>query len=61
MYPLTLVAFGILVCLITSIVGIYVNNVDVEKKIESTLKYQLIISTVMLLGALYLAAHLSYP
>ena len=61
MFPLTLIAFGIIVCIITSAVGIYINNVDVEKKIESTLKYQIIISTVLLLGGCYLAAHLSYP
>lgn len=61
MFPLTMVAFGIVVCLITSAIGIFVNRVDVEKKIESTLKYQIIISTVLLLGAIYLAAHISYP
>lgn len=61
MFPLTMIAFGIIVCLITSAIGIFVNRVDVEKKIESTLKYQIIISTVLLLGALYLAAHISYP
>lgn len=56
MFPLTMIAFGIIVCMITSAIGIYINKVDVEKKIESTLKYQIIISTVLLLGALYLAA-----
>lgn len=61
MFPLTMIAFGIVVCLITSAIGIFINNVDVAKKIESTLKYQIIISTVLLLGAIYLAAHLSYP
>lgn len=61
MFPLVLSAVGIFVSLITSIIGIYVNNVDVEKKIESTLKYQIIISTVLLLGFLYLGAHLTYP
>jgi hypothetical protein len=41
MFALTMIAFGIIVCLITSAIGIYVNRVDVEKKIESTLKYQI--------------------
>lgn len=29
MFPLVLTAIGIFVCLITSVIGIYVNNVDV--------------------------------
>jgi Na+/H+-translocating membrane pyrophosphatase len=61
MFPLTMIAFGIIICLITSAIGIFVNRVDVEKKIEATLKYQIIISTVLLAGGIYLAAHLSYP
>lgn len=61
MFPLTMIAFGIVLCLVTSAIGIFINRVDVEKKIESTLKYQIIISTVLLLGGIYLAAHLSYP
>ena len=52
---------GILVCLLTSVIGIYINNVNEENKIESTLKYQIVISTVLLLGALYLAAFLTFP
>lgn len=61
MFPLTMIAFGIVLCLVTSAIGIFINRVDVEKKIESTLKYQIIISTILLLGGIYLAAHLSYP
>ena len=61
MFPLVLTAIGIFASLITSAIGIYVNNVDVEKKIESTLKYQIFISTVLLLGFLYLGAYLCYP
>jgi hypothetical protein len=33
MFPLILTAIGIVVSLITSAIGIYINNVDVEKKI----------------------------
>ena len=61
MFPLVLVAFGIVVCILTSIIGVYVNNVDYESKIESALKYQIIISTVLLAGAIYGAAIISYP
>ena len=61
MFPLVLTAIGIYVSVITSAVGIYINNVNEESKIESTLKYQIIISTVLLLGFLYLGAYLSFP
>jgi inorganic pyrophosphatase len=33
MFPLILTAIGIIVSLITSAIGIYINKVDVEKKI----------------------------
>lgn len=61
MFPLVLTAFGILVCLITSSIGIYINRVNEESKIESTLKYQIVISTILLLGFLYLAAFYTFP
>lgn len=61
MFPLVLTAIGIFVSIITSAIGIYINNVNEERKIESTLKYQIIISTVLLLGFLYLGAYLCYP
>lgn len=61
MFPLVLVAFGIVVCILTSIIGVYFSNVDYEGKIESTLKYQIVISTVLLAGALYAAAYISFP
>lgn len=36
-------------------------SVESQDKVESTLKKQLIISTVFLLGSIYLSAYLSYP
>lgn len=39
MYPLLVSAFGILACLITSIVAIYITKVHEIEKIESTLKF----------------------
>lgn len=61
MFPLVLIAIGIIVCLITSMIGIYVNEVNQESKIESTLKYQILISTVLLLFSLYLSAWITFP
>lgn len=36
-------------------------RVEIKDKIESTLKLQLILSTVVLVGIIYLAAYLSFP
>ena len=46
MFPLILTAAGIIACLITAIIGINVMVVDKPEKIEPTLTYQLVISTV---------------
>lgn len=61
MFPLVMVALGIVVCILTSILGVYFSNVEYEEKIESTLKYQIVISTVLLAGVIYGAALISYP
>ena len=60
-YPLTLIALGIVVCLFVSMIAIWCTTVDQEEKIESTLKVQLVVSTVILVGIIYLASILSYP
>jgi H(+)-translocating pyrophosphatase len=61
MYPLTSSAMGIVACLLTSIVAIYIASVDEPQKIESTLKWQLIISTVLLAGGLAIVVFASLP
>jgi len=53
LYPLMLSAAGILVCLVTSFFATNIMTVDEMSKIEKTLKYQLIISTVLLTPTLY--------
>ena len=53
--PVILSAVGILCCLVTSVFATDLMRVDEPQKIERTLKWQLIISTVLLLGGLYLA------
>ena len=61
MYPLNLIAFGIILCILISILATHVMKVETLDKIESTLKVQLIGSTVVLLGVIYLVAYLSFP
>lgn len=61
MFPLVMVAAGIIVCLIVSTVAIYCSSVDIPSKIESTLKWQLILSTALLIPAIYLCSVYCYP
>jgi inorganic pyrophosphatase len=56
LYPLLITAFGIYGSFVTSFFATNFMKVNVESKIESTLKYQLIISTVILTPLLYVAA-----
>jgi len=48
--------FGILACFVTSIFATHIMRVEETDQIENTLKWQLIISTVLLTGLLYGAA-----
>ena len=61
MYPLNLMAFGIILCILISILATHVMKVETLDKIESTLKVQLVGSTIVLLGIIYLVAYLSFP
>lgn len=53
-YPLLISGVGIIVCIITSFFALYIMSVDAKQKIERTLKYQLIISTLILTPAICL-------
>ncbi len=53
-YPLMISATGILVCILVSLVALHVTTVTEKEKVESTLKIQLILSTVLLTPALYI-------
>jgi inorganic pyrophosphatase len=55
-FPLLISASGILVCIVTSFFATHIMKVDEEEKIEKTLKYQLVISTVLLTPILYFLA-----
>jgi H(+)-translocating pyrophosphatase len=61
MYPLLLIAFGIVFCILVSLLATDILKVDSNDKIESTLKVTLIVSTIVLIGVSYLAAYLAYP
>lgn len=61
MYPLVLIAMGIVLCIFVSVLATNIMKVETLDKIERTLKIQLILSTILLLGVVYLAAYLGYP
>lgn len=52
LYPLVISAAGILICIITAIFATHIMTVDEPIKIESTLKWQLIISSILLSPAI---------
>ena len=61
LFPLLITASGIFICIVTSFFATHIMVVDTEDKIEKTLKYQLVISTVLLTPALYFLADLILP
>lgn len=61
MFPLSLIACGIFLCIFVSILATDYLEVSTLDKVERTLKMQLIISTLLLLPVLLFAAHLSFP
>jgi len=61
LYPLLISAFGIFVCFLTSIYGIYINKVEEIDQIENALKQQLTISTVLMLVAMVLVSKYYLP
>jgi inorganic pyrophosphatase len=60
-YPLILSATGIFVCFITSFVALFIMTVTTKEKIEVTLKWQLIISSILLTPAIYGVTALCLP
>ena len=61
MYPLVLIALGIFFCILVSTLSTHCMKVQTLDKVEYTLKLQLILSTIILLGVIYLASFLTYP
>ena len=60
-FPLLLSAFGIIACILSSIIGIYFYPVTNFELIEKALKLQLTISTVFIIVTIPIAALLSLP
>jgi len=52
MFPLLISSVGILTCIVTSTIPLYISFVNKESDVEKTLKNQLIISTVLVTGAI---------
>lgn len=61
MYPLLISATGIIVCFFTSFVATDLRPVRSEDDVERVLKYQLIISTLLLTPALFLLSYFTLP
>lgn len=59
LYPLIIIAFGILGSLITSVLATDIQTVDVTEKIEKNLKIQLLVSSLVMVPLLYLATLIS--
>jgi len=61
LYPLMLSSLGILVCIITAFFATHIMPVTEKSKIEKTLKWQLIISTIILTPGIVLISILILP
>ena len=60
LFPLLLIGIGIIICILISVLATHVMKVDTNSKIESTLKVQMIGSTIVLLGLTYLVCIFSF-
>lgn len=60
-FPITISAFGLAVCFLTSFLATHVTNVDRTEKIETTLKHQLLLSTVLMTPVLIGLAYWILP
>ena len=60
-FPLLLIAVGIIVCILVSTLSTHIMKVETKNKIESTLKVQLIGSTIILIGITYVVCIFSFP
>jgi H(+)-translocating pyrophosphatase len=60
-FPLLISAAGILVCLLTTLFATDIFTIKGVKEIEPTLKRQLIISTVLMTGAIFLVSWYALP
>ena len=60
-FPILVSAVGIFVCLVCSFIATHIKTVKAEADVESALKVQLISTTVLMIPAVYYAAHMYLP
>jgi H+-translocating diphosphatase len=60
-FPMLISAVGLLTCIITTVIGIFIYKVDEIPKIEKALNLQLLISTVLMLVALFIIGPIFLP
>lgn len=60
-FPIILSASGIFVCIITALFATHVMSVDEKPKIQSTLQYQLLISSILLIPTIYFVSMYTLP
>lgn len=61
MFPLVISAIGIIVCLLTTYVATDISPVRGAQDVEKVLKYQLIISTILLTPSMFIATNFFLP
>jgi len=61
MYPLLMIAFGIFICILVSTLSTHCTVVKTIPSVETTLKVQLLVSTLLLLLGILGASWLTYP
>jgi len=52
-FPLLIFASGITVCIITSFISTHILNISEAKQVERSLKYQIVVSTILMTPILY--------
>jgi len=60
-YPIMISALGILVCLVTTLIALFVSKTESFAAVGSALKVQLAVSTLLLLPVLWIAAYITLP
>jgi inorganic pyrophosphatase len=61
LFPVTLAAFGLVVCIVTSFIATHIQPVKVKTDVEPVLKRQLIFSTIIMTPLVFLLCNMSFP
>jgi H(+)-translocating pyrophosphatase len=60
-YPIMISAMGIIVCIFTTMIAVFISKTESFAQIGTALKIQLGVSTLLLIPVLYLAAYITLP